>query len=233
MKSAFLLLSQFIGQFSCFNFDDCGVTTSCMTLPDACTPSKTSTANSTACTVISWRTEENGISVSIYGENTTNPGDWVGVGFSKTDGMKTSDIYLCKRLGEDVKFVSAYSTTEAPPIEYPTTNNSAPGIVNGTIGTVRSDYSFICNFMVNQTVTKESETFNYVKNVTYHILVARGILTDWTTTYHKERQSSKQAIQFFPGEKHIFINGNAKVSAMIKSHAAMMFIAWALLAPIR
>ena len=65
------------------------------------------------------------------------------------------------------------------------------------------------------------------------MVVARGTLEDWPTTRHKNRQSSKEWIEFHPGEKHTFWNGNvAPLSPMIKAHAALMFFAWALCAPI-
>ena len=238
MKSYFVLLSLFIGQLQCesLNFKDCGLRTSCMALPDGCTPSETSALISdTACTVISWETGESGISMTVYGENTNNPGDWVGVGMSKTGGMETSDIYLCKRLGEDVKLVSAYSAARGPPIEYPTELNdpsSNPGIAEGTIGTSRSGNSYSCTFVVNPTVTKEGETFNYVQDVGYNLIVARGTSSDWSTTYHTERVSSTEPVEFHPDEEKIFIGGSSQLSPMVKTHAAMMFFAWALCAPI-
>lgn len=230
MKSHFLLLSQFIALLQCqtLNFEECGLSASCMTLPDGCTPS----VSGSVCTVMSWRTEESGIAITIYGENTDNPGDWVGIAMSKTGGMETSDTYLCKRLGQDVQFVSAYSAARGPPTEYPTELNSAPGVANETIGTTGSDNSYSCKFVVNPTVTKEGEIFDYVKDVSYNILLARGTLTEWRTTYHTEKASSTEAIEFYPQEKQIFIGGSSKLPALIIAHAALMFSAWALCAPI-
>ena len=241
MKSYFVLLSLFIGQLQCQvasvnKAGDCGVTRSCMTMPYKCTPSIAFDFRTLfPCTVISWRTGEDGISVTVYGENTDNPGDWVGVGLSKTGGMETSDTYICKRLGEEIQLVSAYSAARGPPTEYPTELNdpsSNPGIADGTIGTSRDENSYSCTFVINPTVTKEGETFNYVKDVGYTILVARGSLTDWRTTYHTEKLQSLEVVEFHPDEKQLFIRGNAKTSAMIKSHAALMFVAWALCAPL-
>ena len=246
MKSYFVLLSLFIGQLQCesLNFKDCGLRTSCMALPDGCTPSETSAlVSDTACTVISWETGESGISMTVYGENTNNPGDWVGVGMSKTGGMETSDTYICKRLGEEIKLVSAYSAARGPPIEYPTELNdpsSNPGIAEGTIGTCQSGNSYSCTFVVNATVTKEGETFNYVEegfygnagNYAFNILMARGTLSDWKTSYHSERVPSTEPIEFHPDETPSFIGGNPKLSPMVTTHAAMMFFAWALCAPI-
>ena len=99
-----VLFSQLFGCQS-LKFGDCGLTRSCTTLPEGCKPS--AILSDTVCTVISWRTKEDGIYVTVYGENTDYPGDWVGVGFSKTGRMAKSDTYICKRLGKDVKFVSA------------------------------------------------------------------------------------------------------------------------------
>jgi len=72
-----------IGESERFNFDECGVTRSCMTLPDGCKPGQ---GNLTApCTVVSWRTETNSIDVILYGEFSGKSGDWDAVGFSETN----------------------------------------------------------------------------------------------------------------------------------------------------
>jgi len=100
-------------------------------------------------------------------------------------GMKTADMYICKRLATAQNFSSAYSAAEGPPTEWPAVNETAPGLV-GKIEYTLSDSSYICKFNVMRNVTKANVVFTYEKNFTYHILLARGELTDWTTTYHKD-----------------------------------------------
>ena len=55
-------------------FDACGKSRSCMMLPDNCTPG----ASTGQCNVIMWNTENDGIHVTISGEETENDGDWAG-----------------------------------------------------------------------------------------------------------------------------------------------------------
>ena len=52
----------------------------------------------------------------------------VAIGFTQTVGaMNNSDIYICKRLGTEMQFASAFGAKNGPPKEYPTKNGAAPG----------------------------------------------------------------------------------------------------------
>ena len=190
----------------------CGKTESCMMLPDNCMPELPS-ANFTPCNHVEWRTEKNGVHLTLHAQDTDNAGDWAAVGFNAAVGdMRNSDIYICKRLGDEVRFVSAFATKNGPPTEYPTVNGVAPGVVNGSIHTehFKTNHGkvFMCKFVMDHTVVKEKMTFNYTQGSKYHVLEARGILTNWTTTYHKDRMASKDPVEFFHGEKHQIIHGN-------------------------
>ena len=141
-----------------------------MTLPEKCLPASSASFN-TSCLVFSWATMENGINVDIYFDrNYSNLGEWAGIGFSKTSGMKDSDIYICKALNDtndtsnsqNLTLTSAYSAAEAPPTEYPWTSGTTPGIV-GNASTAIDNLGFRCTFVVNQTVTKEKQEFVYSK----------------------------------------------------------------------
>ena len=155
----------------------CGKNESCMMLPDNCMPAPPS-ANFTPCNHVEWRTERDGVHLTIHAQETGNAGDWAAVGFNGAVGnMNNSDIYICKRLGEEVRFVSALATFNGPPIEYPTINGVAPGVVTGSIYTQhgKNDHGkvFECKFIMTHIVEKEEMTFNYTQGNKYHVLEAR------------------------------------------------------------
>jgi len=75
--------------------------------------------------------------------------------------------------------------------------------------------------------------FNYNAANSFHVLRARGELSDWTTTYHITRMTSNEPISVHEKENYIFIGGNTAVSNYLKSHAAIMCIAWTLMIPTR
>ena len=134
------------------------------------------------------------------------------VGFTQTTGsMKNSDIYICKRLGDEARFVSAFASKNGAPKEYPTVDGTAVGVVDGTIEAkiVTNEYGrgYVCNFVILRSVDKEGTVFTYTEENKYHVLEARGELKTWTTTYHKERTASKDAIAFYPEEEHTIIHG--------------------------
>ena len=63
----------FLSQFVNCQHEDCGVSRSCMLLPDGCIP-----GGREPCNWVMWNTLDHGINVTLHGENTANAGDWAG-----------------------------------------------------------------------------------------------------------------------------------------------------------
>ena len=94
----------------------------------------------TNCTEVTWNSSEKGINITIKGrwvgrasdeEGISEKlsfsiiiilfffsGDWISAGLQTQSGtMKGSDLYICKRLGPDIKLISAYGDRNGAPVE--------------------------------------------------------------------------------------------------------------------
>merc|ERR1712212_793805 len=184
----------------------CGNSASCMFLPNKCQEN----APAGNCTRVSWNTMKTGINITLHGRDVGQDGDWIAAGIQKVNGsMAGSDIYICKRLGDKMKLVSAFAGQNGPPTEYQELTGVVPDSVHYSAWTNKNGQKvFQCNFIRESTVTKNGLKFPTGAGSPYWMIEARGILRDgkWDTTYHDERTTSVNSFTFSPDEKHAIID---------------------------
>ncbi|KAK1165290.1 putative ferric-chelate reductase 1, partial [Acipenser oxyrinchus oxyrinchus] len=186
----------------------CGTNKTCFSNPVGC-----DAATNADCYFMSSASPQGG-SDGIQFEISGKSNGYISIGFSDDTEMGNDDIYIC---GQDrngnIQVQHAFSTGRSTPTIIPLENvyNIATSFNNGIIK---------CSFITRNAISTQQRA----ANTSYYIFMANGPTNGGAIQYHPSRPFITEDKVNLLGSQ--LASGNANRPAIIKTHGALMLIAW-------
>ncbi|XP_058887701.1 putative ferric-chelate reductase 1 isoform X2 [Acipenser ruthenus] len=186
----------------------CGTNKTCFSNPAGC-----NAATNADCYFMSSASPQGG-SDGIQFEISGKSNGYISIGFSDDTEMGNDDIYIC---GQDrngnIQVQHAFSTGRSTPTIIPLENvyNIATSFNNGIIK---------CSFITRNAISTQQRA----ANTSYYIFMANGQTNGGAIQYHPLRPFITEDKVNLLGSQ--IASGNANRPAIIKTHGALMLIAW-------
>ncbi|KAK6484706.1 putative ferric-chelate reductase 1 [Huso huso] len=186
----------------------CGTNKTCFSNPAGC-----NAATNADCYFMSSASPQGG-SDGIQFEISGKSNGYISIGFSDDTEMGNDDIYIC---GQDrngnIQVQHAFSTGRSTPTIIPLENvyNIATSFNNGIIK---------CSFITRNAISTQQRA----ANTSYYIFMANGQTNGGAIQYHPLRPFITEDKVNLLGSQ--LASGNANRPAIIKTHGALMLIAW-------
>lgn len=207
----FILLIITIVEGAAIDTAECGKTKGCYREPENC--------DGDACdALITWKNNGNNIDFEMSGKL-----DYIALGFSKDMQMGDDSIHGCvKQTGASPNIVTYYST-----------GRSSPGIENfNGISSVNNEMEgsvIRCRF-AREKAGNGDKVFDISSGKEYNLLVARGSVSTTNINNHQNnRKSTSEKVDF---TKFQNLGGTNQAHGLVKTHALLMTLAWAVLVPV-
>ncbi|XP_069795133.1 putative ferric-chelate reductase 1 isoform X2 [Narcine bancroftii] len=186
--------------------DGCGTTKFCFNNPAQCNP-----ATDPNCYFMSsTKLNDEGLRFEMSGKSS----GYISIGFSDDKIMGNDDVYICGTdRSERIRVQRAYSTGRSPPRieQLDKVDDITVANKNGIIQ---------CSFVTRNNVSIAKRTANNM----YYLFFAYGPSTDGTIGKHQDSPFiSSEKINVADVSS---VSGNNKNSVLIKTHGALMLIAW-------
>ncbi|XP_075040269.1 putative ferric-chelate reductase 1 [Mixophyes fleayi] len=193
--------------------DSCGTQKNCLSNPSDCDPSK-----STNCFFISSAVINDG----VYHYEISGPSGYVSFGLSDDQAMGNDDIYICGiNSAGQVEIQHAYSEGKKPPRILPLSNVDVR-LMSYTSGVIQCSFTSR-NQISTQPPAQQSRSSN--NSHMYYILVAYGPTDNGMIRYHGPNRFTSDTKVNLSTVSNV-TNTEHGVDIMIKTHGALMIIAW-------
>ncbi|KAK1164038.1 putative ferric-chelate reductase 1 [Acipenser oxyrinchus oxyrinchus] len=186
----------------------CGTNKTCFSNPAGC-----DAATNADCYFMSSASPQGG-SDGIQFEISGKSNGYISIGFSDDREMGNDDIYICGQDGNgNIQVQHAFSTGRSTPTIKPLEN------VNN-ISTSFNDGIIKCSFITRNSISTQQRAVD----TSYYIFIANGPTNGGAIQYHPSRPFITEDKVNLLGSQ--LASGNANTPAIIKTHGALMLIAW-------
>ncbi|KAK6484194.1 putative ferric-chelate reductase 1 [Huso huso] len=186
----------------------CGTNKTCFSNPAGC-----DAATNADCYFMSSASPQGG-SDGIQFEISGKSNGYISIGFSDDTEMGNDDIYICGQDGNgNIQVQHAFSTGRSTPTIKPleNVNNISTSFNNGIIK---------CSFITRNSISTQQRA----ADTSYYIFIANGPTNGGAIQYHPSRPFITEDKVNLLGSQ--LASGNANAPAIIKTHGALMLIAW-------
>ncbi|XP_041125824.1 putative ferric-chelate reductase 1 [Polyodon spathula] len=186
----------------------CGINKTCFSNPAGC-----DAATNADCYFMSSASPQ-GVSDGIQFEISGKSNGYVSIGFSDDTEMGNDDIYICGQdVNGNIQVQHAFSTGRLTPTIKPleNVNNISTSFNNGVIK---------CSFITRNSISTQQRA----ADTSYYIFIANGPTNGGAIQYHPSRPFITEDKVNLLGSQ--LASGNANTPTIIKTHGALMLIAW-------
>ena len=190
-----------------FDLGECGVTVSCMTNMEDCTPENPD------CVFAKWTTTDEEMCVTLSGRS-SGTNSYIGFAVSTNRNMEDADITMCQERGEGNIGVEA--GVGGSPGGRPNTNGLGTGsFIEDSVTVNRIGDQYLCSYCRPLVVEKDGQTYRLDETTEWNLLLSNGKMDGDIPEYHGPSYedgnavSSEHKIVIHKDEPNIFIVGDS------------------------